>query len=105
MSEISNEADLDRLFHAYRQSSPDPEPGNNFMPELWAKIEARENSTNWFSRIAKGLVTAAVTASVILGLLISTAATQQTAPYNGTFVEALMAHFQAERLNEELSKA
>jgi hypothetical protein len=39
------------------------------MPELWAKIEARQASTTIFNRMAKALVTAALGASVVMGLL------------------------------------
>ena len=63
------EARLDELFLAYREAYPDPEPSVNFTPKLWARIEAREVSTNLFGRMAKALVTAALAASVILGLI------------------------------------
>lgn len=89
-SDVAASATLDRLLIAYREACPEPEPGVNFMPELWAKIEARENSTNLFGRMAKTLVTAAVAASVILGLLMSTVS-QSSVNYNGTYLEALMA--------------
>jgi hypothetical protein len=88
-------ASLDRLFHAYREACPDPDAGANFMPQLWSKIEARENSSNLFGRMAKALVTAAVAASLILGVLLSTVAQSASnyngTYYNGTYVEALMA--------------
>ena len=80
---------LDRLFQAYRQACPDPEPGVNFMPELWARIEARESSSNLFGRMAKALVTAALAASVILGMLMASGTVQPN--YNGTYIDALMA--------------
>lgn len=80
---------LNELFRAYRVSCPDPEASPDFMPQMWAKIEMREASTSWFSSMAKALVTAAVAASVILGLLISSM-NQSSAFYNGTFVEALV---------------
>ena len=36
---------LNRLWEAYRLSTPDPEVSANFMPELWVKIdEARPTS-------------------------------------------------------------
>jgi hypothetical protein len=60
------------------------------MPAMWARIEAREVSTNWFGRVAKALVTAALAASVILGMMMSSTS-QSTAFLNGTFVEALRA--------------
>jgi hypothetical protein len=84
------EARLDELFLAYRAACPELEPGANFMPEIWARIEAREVSTNWFGRVAKALVTAAVAASVILGIIISSM-NQSNAFFNATFVEALRA--------------
>jgi hypothetical protein len=88
-----NESRLDELFRAYREACPDPEPSVNFIPEMWTKIEAREVSTNWFGRMAKGLVTAAVALSVLLGMLASTP-NQAVEYFNATFVEALTAeHF------------
>jgi hypothetical protein len=87
--EDSNQSRLDELFRAYRQACPDPEASANFMPAMWARIEAREVSTNWFGRVAKALVTAALAASVILGLMSS--ANHSTAFLNATFVEALRA--------------
>jgi hypothetical protein len=83
------ESQLDSLFVAYRDACQDPEPSVNFMPELWAKIEAREVSTNLFGRMAKALVTAALAATVILGLMVSTFS--HDSQFNGTFVEALRA--------------
>lgn len=81
---------LDELFTAYRDALPDRDAGPNFTPEMWALIEAREVSTNWFGKMAKALVTAAIAASVILGVLLSSM--NQSAPFfNGTFVQALVA--------------
>ena len=31
---------LDRLWEAYRQATPEPEASVNFMPLMWARIEA-----------------------------------------------------------------
>ena len=81
---------LDELLCAYRCACPDFDPGANFMPELWARIEAREVSTNWFGRMAKALVTAAVAASFILGMLVSYVS-QPASDFSGTYMEALTA--------------
>jgi hypothetical protein len=83
------ESRLNELFLNYRESCPVPEDSAVFMPQLWARIEAREASGNWFGSMAKALVTAAVAASLILGMLVSSMS-QSTAFYNGTFVEALV---------------
>lgn len=84
------DARLDELFLAYREACPDPEPSVNFTPELWARIEAREVSTNLFGRMAKALVTAALAATVILGLIVSTFSHNES-QFNGTYIEALRA--------------
>jgi hypothetical protein len=86
----SADAQLDQLFLAYRQACPEPQTGVNYMPEIWARIEAREVSTNWFGRVAKALVTAALAASVILGLMMSSA-NRPSEFFDATFVDALRA--------------
>jgi len=86
----SDDARLDDMFRAYREACPDTEVSANFMPNMWARIDARENTTNWFGRFAKALVTAAVAASIILGMMISSAK-QYNGYFDSTFVEALRA--------------
>jgi len=65
------------------------------MPAIWARIEAREGSRNWFGHVAKALVTAAVAASVILGMMISASnlatSNQPNSFFDATFVDALRA--------------
>jgi hypothetical protein len=84
------EVRLDELFRAYRSACPEPEASADFMPRIWAGIEAREVSTNWFGSFAKALVTAALAASVILGMIMSSM-NQPNAFLNATFVDALRA--------------
>lgn len=98
---------LDDLFHAYRDACPDPEPSVNFMPEMWAKIEAREASSTIFNRVAKALVTAALGASVVMGLLSSSYSQPAGLSYEGSYVQALTADhvsdlepLQVERISE-----
>jgi len=85
-----DDARLDEMFQAYRAACPDPDASVNFMPSMWAKIEAQQNSTNWFGRMAKVLVTAALAASVILGMMVSSA-NQSNSFFDSTFVDALSA--------------
>lgn len=40
MREEEGSQALDRLWKAYRRATPEPEVSPNFMPELWARIEA-----------------------------------------------------------------
>ena len=81
---------LDELFRAYLAACPEPHASATFTPELWAKIEAAEISTHWFGRIARVLVTSALAASAILGVILSST-NQSSAFFDGTFVDALRA--------------
>jgi hypothetical protein len=88
-----NEAELrlDELFRAYRAACPEPEASVNFMPEVWAKIEARQISTNLFGRMAKALVTVALAATVVLGVVASVKQSNSAPSFSGTYMEALTA--------------
>jgi hypothetical protein len=105
-SENEAEYQLDGLFLAYRDACSDPEPSMNFMPAMWAKIEAREASSTVFNRFARTLVTAALGASVLMGLLSASSA--PPAPVSeGSYIQALAADhasdlepLQVERLSE-----
>ena len=67
----NGEERLDALFRAYREACPTPEASANFMPELWARIDSRQNFTFSFRRLANAFVTAAVALSIALGVYIS----------------------------------
>ncbi len=95
MNDNELDAKLGALFVAYRDACPDPSPSVNFMPGMWARIDAREKSSTLFSRMAKALVTAAVAASVILGTLaansVPSGGAQTGIREPGTYLEALAA--------------
>jgi len=79
---------LDSLFRVYREACPDPEASANFMPTLWARIDARQTFLFSFRRMANAFVTAAVALSIALGVYLSIPRTTPgTAPE--TYVEAL----------------
>ena len=50
---------LDRLFAAYREALPDPEPSAAFMPGLWTAIEAQRTFRARFRKLSRVFVTAA----------------------------------------------
>ena len=77
---------LDALFKAYRDC-PVPEPGVNFMPNLWAKIDSRQRFTFSFRRMAGAFVTAALALSVALGVYLSIP--RPNPYYSDTYVEAM----------------
>lgn len=84
------EARLDRLFRAYRAACPIAEASRTFMPDLWAGIDAHSVSTNWFGQFSRVLVTTALAASAILGIM-TFRTNQSNSFFDGTFVEALRA--------------
>ncbi len=67
----SGEEQLDALFRAYRAACPAPEASANFMPNLWQRIESRQTYTFSFRRMANAFVTAAMAASLGLGLYMA----------------------------------
>jgi len=69
---------------------PDPEASVTFVPGMWAKIEARQVSMNWFGRAARVLVAAALVVSAVLATLASPLTPGNTF-FDATFVEALRA--------------
>jgi hypothetical protein len=81
---------LDALWRSYQKACSPAEPSANFMPRLWQKIEARQNSTFSFRRMANALVTAAMAASIALGIYMAVPHRPAANPlYYSTYVEAL----------------
>ena len=79
---------LDALFAAYRSASPDLEPGPNFMPHLWQKIEARERGSAIFARLARSLVSVALALTLLMTIAVSLLRRQAPVPPE-TYVEVL----------------
>jgi len=84
----SEDDQLDALFRAYRDACPSPDASVNFMPQLWKRIDSRQSSAFSFRRMANALVTAALTASVLLGVYTALPHSR-AADYTVTYVEAL----------------
>ncbi len=85
---------LKALFASYREELPDTEPGSNFMPGVWARIEPQRSFTWSFRRVAQTLVTAALGACLVIGIFLSS-----TSPLNVTtrsYVEVLDEHNSAD---------
>ena len=78
---------LDALFRAYHQACGSPEASNNFMPNLWARIESRQRFTFSFRRMATAMATTAVALSLALGVYMSIP--RSNADYGQTYIEAL----------------
>jgi hypothetical protein len=60
---------LNSLLSEYRDACPDPEPGANFMPELWSRIEVRRGLA--VSTLLRRWTEAWLVATVVFALVIS----------------------------------
>ncbi|MGP8244117.1 MAG: hypothetical protein ACLQVN_06325 [Bryobacteraceae bacterium] len=87
----NNEEKLDALFQAYRNACPDREPGVNFMPGVWQKIETRQRNAFSFLRMAQAFATAAAAATLALGvyLYLPHNARARGVAYQQNYLEAL----------------
>lgn len=65
---MSEEERLAELFRSYREACPDPEPGADFMPGLWAKIEGRRRSLLTLRRWTGAFVAAAMALSLVMAI-------------------------------------
>lgn len=59
------------LAAAYREACPDVEPGVEFMPRLWARIEARQGFHRKLERLTRRWVMAAGCACLVLASLLA----------------------------------
>lgn len=66
----NHDSQLDELFGAYRAACPEVEAGKNFMPALWARIEARRRSERSFFRWVNSFAGAAAAIVLALGFLL-----------------------------------
>ncbi len=83
------EQQLDQLFERYKEACGDPEPGVNFMPGLWQKIEARQPRINIFARPAKSLFAGATVLSLALMVFLLAPSGKPSIFSQGSYVEAL----------------
>lgn len=86
----SDDEELDALLQAYRDACPAPEPGPNFMPQVWQRIEARQRYSFFLGRVASVFVTAAVAASLAMAAYLYFPR-HSSAFYSESYVEALLA--------------
>lgn len=83
------EWELDSLLAAYRDACPAPEASVDFMPQLWARIDARQNSSWFLKRWTEGFVAAALAACLTVFLLQVTTDDGRNAVYQTTYLETL----------------
>jgi hypothetical protein len=97
----SDDANLDAMFQAYRDACEAPEPGPNFMPLLWQRIEARQRYSFFFGRLARGIVTAAVALCLAMAVYLVTPH-YSAALYGESYTEALSGGHNIDQEQESL---
>jgi len=97
---MDQNTELDQLLGQYRSAVPDPEPGVNFMPDLWRKIEARQFFLRRVKKLTQVFVVAAAAICLLLGIAlevpVSTSAPAQSV--RGNYVDVLADANPAENL-------
>lgn len=83
-----HEKRLDRLFAAYKQACPDPEPAANFMPTMWQKIEARRSPVLQWVTMSRRALVGALALCLVLGVVMGSAISSSQF-YQSTYIEAL----------------
>jgi hypothetical protein len=62
--------EIQSMLYEYRRAMDGYEPKASFMPELWARIDARRNPVRDFGRLARGFVTAAAALTLALSVAL-----------------------------------
>ena len=87
---------LDALFQRYRAACPEMDPGVNFMPEVWQRIEARHSFRFVFERLGRSVMAASAALCLLLLVLnlLAGSSARWMAP---SYMDALMADHTAEK--------
>ncbi len=61
---------LDELFRRYRTATPEVEASPNFMPGVWAKIEAKRKTEQWMLRWVNSFAGAVTVLVIVLAVVL-----------------------------------
>ncbi len=86
----NSEQKLDAIFAAYRNAVPDPDGSANFMPGLWQRIDARQNSSRMFRRLTGAFVAVAAVMTLLMAAVLIPRY-QNSQVYSATYVDMLAA--------------
>jgi hypothetical protein len=91
-------SELDHLFGRYRTAMPDPEPGVNFMPDLWRRIEGRQFFLVRVKKLTQVFMAAAAAICLFLGIVLQVPVSPQAQVVRGNYVDVLADADPAENL-------
>jgi hypothetical protein len=86
---LPNEPNLDQLFKRYSQACPDVEPGANFMPAIWQRIDAKRGFSFKLAAYARVLAMSAASLCLAAGLFEISAYGPAQQLASRTFVDVL----------------
>jgi hypothetical protein len=89
------ERGFDALLSRYRSACPDPEPTPAFTPGIWKRIDGRRSIGAKIAQYARGLVTVAATACLLM-LALDYLPSDRSHEESITYVEALGVDAEAE---------
>jgi hypothetical protein len=89
LEDLELPAEIRAMFASYREALPDPEPGANFMPQLWNRIDSQRNVTFSFGRLAKQFVSVSVASCLAMSILFLTPVHQMSPIYGATYLDVL----------------
>jgi hypothetical protein len=93
---MNGDSKLDQLFQAYRAACPEVEPGTNFMPQLWQRIESRHTFGFVFQSLARTTVTVCAGLCLLLVFLNFVPPLRSRAVQTPNYTDVLMAEHNAE---------
>lgn len=89
--------ELEHLFSRYKALVPDPEPSANFMPELWSRIDSRQNLVFRVRRLTQVFVAAAAAICIVFATYMAVPRSDNSV-LNGNYVDVLAEAHPAESL-------
>jgi hypothetical protein len=93
---MNGDSKLDQLFQTYRAACPDVEPGSNFMPRLWQRIESRHSFGFVFQNLARTTVTICAALCLLLVFLNFVPPFRVRSVQAPNYTDVLMAEHNAE---------
>ncbi len=87
--------ELDTLFAEYKVALPDREASANFMPNLWRRIEARQNTLFRVKRLSQYFVAAAAAICILFATML---AVPNSGELSSSYVDVLAQAYPAENL-------